>query len=105
MDFETRAFSSTTNYENPQEPGIAAVSKVSLTEEDWKCIFSLHEDRVELYDLTTDPKEQNDLHAQFPERAAQMCKEIERELASSNLSYDVEEEKVILDRLEQLGYL
>jgi len=105
MDFATRAFSSTTNYENPQESGIKAVSKVSLIEDSWKCIFNLHEARVELYDLTADPKERNDLHAQFPERATQMRREIERELANSNLAYEAEEETIILDRLEQLGYL
>ncbi len=105
LDFETQAFSSTTNYENPQESGIKAVSKVSLIENGWKCIVSLHENRTELYDLTSDSNERHDLHALFPERATWMRKEIEREIAASGLADDAEEETIILDRLEQLGYL
>ena len=103
--FPPRAYSSTTNYENPEEPGISAVSKVSLIEGKWKCILSRHEGRVELYDLDADPGEQCDLHAEFPERAAQMRGEIEAEVARTDVVYDEEEEAIILDRLEQLGYI
>jgi arylsulfatase A-like enzyme len=103
--FPQQAFCSTTNYENPQEPGIKAVSKIALVKDGWKCILSLQESKLELYHLTVDPEEQEDLCSRLPERAARMRREIESEITRSDLTYEEEEERIILNRLEQLGYL
>lgn len=72
--------------EAPEEIGVAdfVTSKTrphsALRKGDWKLVHFYEDDRVELYDLSKDVAEQNDLAQERPELTAELRKELERTL-------------------------
>lgn len=82
------------------------LSKMALRMPPYKYIYSLEPAEAELYDLSQDPKEEVNLVPERPHIAQRMQAAIEAELAQSPLATpDEDEEALLLDRLQQLGYL
>lgn len=71
--------------------------------EDWKLIRS--ETTTRLYDLQTDPMETTDVSAREPEILAELSRLLSEWEEGKRTDYTVEEEKVIMDMLRDLGYL
>jgi arylsulfatase A-like enzyme len=46
--------------------------RLAVREANWKYIYSVHDGREELYDLQTDPLEQRNVAAQYPDRGARL---------------------------------
>ncbi|WP_049911017.1 sulfatase [Halorubrum coriense] len=73
---------------------------------DWKYIKK--QDNEQLYDLTTDPEEKNDIRGENPPALSEIRSKIEehRKLVSETSmdAGDVEMDEVVQDRLEKLGY-
>jgi len=76
---------------------------------EWKCIWEMDEDTVELFDLTADPEESTDVSGDNPEVVAEyraiiedyleQCEQSEVELPEVDHSMEVEQ------RLKDLGYV
>ena len=85
---------------------------LSIQDERYKLIFS-DDDRIELYDVTTDPQEQNNIKDRFPEVCSRLRKSffellnkyggIKEDYAA--VVFSSEEEATIKERLRSLGYL
>lgn len=83
---------------------------VSLTQGSWRVIFDPEDPQAsaELYDLATDPGEQEDLAARHPERVAELLEPARARLArtpEASLSKDVEVDALQLQQLRALGYV
>jgi arylsulfatase len=76
----------------------------------WKLLAYTDEGRYELYDLASDPTEQNDLAARQPKRVAEMKRLLERQVAENEAlgaGVEVQEAAITeaeLERLRALGY-
>jgi len=81
----------------------------AIISETHKLIRGAETERIELYDLRSDPKEQHDLCKDHPELAAQLRTELSRWTESFPTRFDVqdldEEQAEMLQRLRAVGYL
>lgn len=85
---------------------------LSIQDEKFKLIFS-DDEKVELYDIIKDPKEQTNIQVDFPQISEKLKAkffEIIGRFGGSNQDYAVgsfsaEEEKLIRERLKSLGYI
>ncbi|GAA0285780.1 sulfatase-like hydrolase/transferase [Halobacterium noricense] len=85
------------------QPGDSAPAVAYRTEE-WKLIWG--EDRQQLYDLESDPREQNNLIEADPDMASKLREEIPHSLKTREVKPPREPESdVDRERLEALGYL
>ncbi len=85
---------------------------VSIRTKDWKYIFRVEEEEGELYDLREDPDELNDLSEEREDKAFELHQKLKARLNRfENLDFEVDDhdyketEKVIKNRLRDLGYL
>ncbi len=62
----------------PKEPNVWSVRT-----NEWKFIRNVHDQSEELYSLTDDPKEENNVLNKFPEMAAVLRKELERQTTNA----------------------
>jgi len=86
-------------------PGDFVEHEYAVIDGGWKLIE--HRDGVtcELYHLETDPKEQRDLCAEEPEKAAKLRALLDAWKAETPLRVEASENDEALERLEALGYL
>ena len=83
----------------------------ALVIEQWKLLAYMDEDRYELYNLDTDPAEQNNLAAQHPQRVLDLKQQLARQIEENNtLGADVKSHDAVMsqaehDRLVALGYI
>ncbi len=81
---------------------------VSVTEDEQRLIWHEHDDRVELYDLRSDPGETRDLSEKQPERVAGLRELIEAYRAGApddDARTEVELDEMMLNQLRALGYV
>jgi len=75
---------------------------------DWKCLWNLERNEIELYDLDADPGETRDVHDEHPDVVDRLRNEMEdyRETARSTDTDlpEVEESDAVKQRLRDLGY-
>jgi arylsulfatase A-like enzyme len=57
----------------PKEPNVWSVRT-----DEWKFIKNIHDGTEELYSLKTDPEEENNVISQFPQKASELRKELDR---------------------------
>jgi len=82
------------------------LSRVALRDGGYKYIYTVGQPEGELYDLGQDPGERVNLEGERPDLAREMRARIEAELAGiEQADLTPEEEAILMDRLEQLGYL
>jgi arylsulfatase A-like enzyme len=99
--------SSTSFVDNPDDEN-GVVSKLCYRTENWKLIRNLKEDRYgnefqEFYDLNEDPNETTNLAEECPNKVEELSAQLDE--AQSYLDFSDEENKIIKDRLKELGYL
>ena len=85
---------------------IRSVSKISLRTPEWKLIWNIHDDNMELYNLQSNPKETQNQIGNYPELEEQLGSELEEELKFVASGEEAEEEqRTIKKLLRGLGYL
>jgi arylsulfatase A-like enzyme len=107
-DNEGRSTICSTSFVDNPDDDEEVVSKLCYRTEDWKIIRNLKKDRYgsgfhELYNLNTDPGERNNLAEGRPEKVEQFSARLNE--AQSCLNFSDEENTIIRERLEELGYL
>jgi arylsulfatase A-like enzyme len=95
---------------HPQWDATRGTVNVALRDGDWKGIWNAEQDRVELYDLASDPGELTDLSGQNPQRAAAFARQAAQWLDSCAARSPGAEAQTDLDaeteeKLRSLGYL
>jgi arylsulfatase A-like enzyme len=74
----------------------------------WKCFWQVDTDTVELYDLTTDPGENEEVSADNPEVVGRFMPRLRDHLADSVTTDvetpEIEEDEAVKQRLRDLGY-
>jgi len=84
---------------------ICSISQISLRTPEWKLIWNIHDDNMELYNLQTDAKETQNQMGNYPELEEQLSNELEEELKFVTSGEEAEEEQRTIKRvLRGLGY-
>ncbi len=88
---------------------VQTVSQAAIRDGEWKLLTSLEDDTVvdALYNLTGDPNEHHNLATQRPEDVARL-KELLEAAVTERASADemsAEDDAILAERLEELGYL
>ncbi len=85
----------------------AGLPAVSARHGDWKLIYHVGDGRSELYDLSRDPLERQDLAAVETERVRKLTQEVQRYLASAPPRADEPEplDPEVESQLRELGYV
>ena len=79
-----------------------------IREGDWKYVHTPHEQAEELYDLSRDPQERNNVVGEFPDRAKKLRKLLDAWARESNpleSRFDPSQELETIERLRKLRYL
>lgn len=98
-------------FDDGEELAIASAGRNTLAARtpEWKCLWSVEEDQIELYDLEADPEELTDVSEEHPETVERLQSHMEdfREAvqASDASLPSVDESEEARERLEALGYV